>query len=293
VSGSPLIILAAGRAVRFGGVKPLAGIGPDHEAIVDLLTSDAVSAGFSSVVVVVNPDFGPEIRAHISRAWPSTLDVSFAVQQTPRGTVDAVLSARAEMDTSKAFAVVNADDLYGTEALSACAGHLSSRGSNVLVGYRLRNAIVGTEPVTRGVCTVEDGALISISERRSVVAVGDHFESRDGLEPVVLDPETVVSMNLWGFAPEMWGVFEEATDLAERSGSDAEILLPEVVGSMLREELSVSDAVRDVSVIVTEQRCVGITHPGDLEVVRADLAAQIERGERPRALFGRGAAAER
>ena len=288
MSGAALIVLAAGRARRFGGVKPLAAIGPNGEAIIDLLVSDAVGAGFSSIVVVLNPDSGPQIRAHVEGCWPRELATSFAIQPRPLGTVSAVLAARELVNEAAPFAVVNADDLYGPSALGACAEHLAAGGGNVLVGYRLRNAIVGHERVTRGVCDIEADRLRSIVERRQVRAVGDGFESADGLEPVRLDPEAVVSMNLWGFEGAMWQVLGQAMAAATDASEDAEVLLPEAVAAVLRGELAAPEKLREVRVIVTESRCVGVTHPGDLDVVRADLAAQVERGERQPGLFGRG-----
>jgi choline kinase len=288
VSGGALIVLAAGRARRFGGVKPLAPIGPNGEAIIDLLASDAVAAGFSSIVVVLNPETGPQIRAHVEDRWPPELATSFAIQPRPLGTVSAVLAARGLVDETAPFAVVNADDLYGPSALSACAEHLAAGGGNVLVGYRLHNAIVGNEPVSRGVCEIQADRLRSIVERRQVVALDGAFESHDGLKPVRLDSESVVSMNLWGFDSGMWHVLAAAMAAATDASEDAEVLLPEAVAGVLRGELDAPDELRQVTVIVTESRCVGVTHPGDLKAVRADLTAQVERGERRSGLFQRG-----
>ena len=166
MSGPTLIILAAGRARRFGGVKPLAPIGADGEAVIDLLAGDAVAAGFERIILVVNPDSGPSIQAHVESWWPSSVNVRFCVQERPYGTVHAVLAACDAADPSSPFGVANADDLYGLPALRILAGHLSSRGSNCLVGFRLDRALVGDDPVTRGVCEVADGRLVGIAERR-------------------------------------------------------------------------------------------------------------------------------
>ncbi len=287
MSSIPLVILAAGRARRFGGVKPLAPIGPNHEAVIDLLASDAVSAGFSPIVIVVNPDSGPQIREHVATVWPDDVEVRFAVQERPFGTVHAVLAARDQVDPTRPFAVANADDLYGAAALGDAARHLTEEGTNVLVGFLLRNALVGSDPVTRGVCEITDGRLAAISERRQVVAASDgSFESGDGLEPVALDPDSVVSMNLWGFAPEMWAVFSAAMEAASNASEDAEVLLPEIVSQLVDGDLPVDvKSLRKFTVTVTTSRCIGITHPGDLDVVRAELVREVERGERPQELF--------
>ena len=281
MSGPTLIVLAAGRARRFGGVKPLAPIGANGEAVIDLLAGDAVAAGFGRIILVVNPDSGPLIEAHVAETWPSSVEVRFCVQERPLGTVHAVLAARGAADPASPFGVANADDLYGLPALRLLGGHLSEAGSNCLVGFRLDRALVGPDPVTRGVCEVADGRLVGIAERRQVTAANDTFTSADGLEPSMLDPNSLVSMNLWGFAPEMWEVFASAMGAAVDASEDAEVLLPEVVGRIVAGELSVDpSSLARFSVLPTDSLCVGVTHPGDLEVVQADIRSQIERGER-------------
>jgi hypothetical protein len=45
-----------------------------------------------------------------------------------------------------------------------------------------------------------------------------------------------------------------------------------------------------VTVARATGRCIGVTHPGDLGLVRAELAGQIGRGERPATLWTRGPA---
>ncbi len=285
MSRPALVVLAAGRARRFGGVKPLAPIGPEHEAVIDLLASDAAQAGFGQIVLVLNPDSGPQIRAHVEELWPKDLSVGFAIQERPLGTVHAVLAARDVVDPSVGFAVVNADDLYGVEALSLAAAALTASPRNLLVGFRLRNAIAGDEPVTRGVCEVTDGLLSGIAERRSVTASDGTFASADGMEPAQLDPESIVSMNLWGFAPEMWAVFAEAMAQATDASEDAEVLLPEVVGRVVAGSLDAPNGLRRVEVIPTESRCIGVTHPGDLDVVRSELIELVAQGRRAPGLF--------
>ena len=87
-----LVILAAGMARRYGGCKPLAPIGPHGEAVLDLLVSDAVRAGFGRIVLVLHPETGPAIRYHVERTWPESVRVGFAEQRVPLGTTHAVLA---------------------------------------------------------------------------------------------------------------------------------------------------------------------------------------------------------
>lgn len=273
MTGPVLVILAAGRARRFGGVKPLAPIGLHGEAVIDLIASDAYDAGFGHIVVVVNPDTGPLIREHIATHWPSDKSVAFAIQERPLGTVHAVLSALPELDPTLPFGVCNADDLYGRDAMVALGRQLTSNGGNCLVAFRLDQALVGDQPVTRGVCQVHDGALTGIAERRQVTATTSGYASADGLEPATLSADTLVSMNLWGFDASMWDVFTDAMAAATAS-EEAEVLLPEIVGEQIQTKS------RTFRAIPATSRCIGVTHADDLPVVQAEIAAQINRGER-------------
>lgn len=279
-AGQVLVILAAGHARRYGGLKPLAPVGPGGEAIVDLVASDALSAGFGTIVLVIGMETGQAIRDHVERQWPGAVDVRFALQETARGTVDAVLSAWPEVEGVAQFGVANADDLYGPSALGILASHLTGPSEdNALVGFRLDQAVIGSSPVTRGVCRTDpSGHLIQIDERRGVVRRGDGaFGTGDGRAPEVLDPATLVSMNLWGFSSEMGEEFR----LAMKGAGEGEVLLPELVGQLIDEPKS----GQRVWVLATDSRCVGVTHPDDLVLVQDDVAAQVGRGERAATLW--------
>jgi CTP:molybdopterin cytidylyltransferase MocA len=279
VNDPTLVILAAGRARRYGGVKQLAPIGVHGEAVIDLIASDAYAAGFGHIVVIINPDTGPLIQEHIAAHWPADKKVSFAIQERPLGTVHAVLSAIDAVEQNQPFAVANADDLYGRDAMLALGNHLRNEGSNCLVGFRLDRALVGDQPVTRGVCKVRDGRLVAIAERRKVQLSGAGFISDDGLQPRSLEADTRVSMNLWGFEPTMWATLRGAMAAASDASEESEVLLPEIVGQQLREH----DAV--FVVIEANSRCIGVTHADDLPIVQADVADQVARGERPDRAF--------
>jgi hypothetical protein len=275
----PFIILAAGRARRYGGCKPLAPVGTHGEAVIDLVASDARRAGFGTIVLVLGPDTGPAIRYHVEHGWPADVDVAFALQAAPRGTVDAVLSASDYVGDTP-YGVGNADDIYGPAASELLAGHLrGDQPTNALVGFRLADAMIGSSPVTRGICEVApDGTLVRVDERRLVTPSPDGaFASADGRQPAVLPPDARVSMNLWGFTPAFHRTLRAAMDAAAGATEEAEVLLPEVVAQSL--------ATTTFSVLPASGRCIGVTHPDDLALVQAELDHQIGRGERPARLW--------
>jgi hypothetical protein len=295
-----LVVLAAGLARRYGGCKPLAPIGPNGEAVLDLLASDAVSAGFGRIVLVLHPETGPAIRYHVQRCWPGDVAVDYAEQRLPLGTVHAVLAAKDAVGSDRPFAVANADDIYGEVAMGILAAHLgSSSDEHALVGYQLRSTVATDDPVTRGICRVDSaGMLVGLTERRKVTRIdnGAEFTAEDGIELIKLDGGLPTSVNLWGFQPAIWevltaamaasGLEEDALIAQAGAGGEvpkAEVLLPEVVADMVA-----AGAGLPVRVIPTDAKLIGVTHAADLPVVSDELARQVAWGIRPSQLFTSG-----
>lgn len=275
----PLVVLAAGRAKRYGGCKPLAPVGPRGEAVIDLVASDALAAGFTSIVMVLGPSTGPAIRYHVAHTWPRSVEVRFAMQPAPLGTVNAVLSA-SEFIGDRPYGVGNADDIYGRDGCALLAEHLRAHGdANALVGYRLADAVIGFSPVTRGICRVGvDGRLEGVDERRQVTATSDGgFVAGDGRKPESLSADARVSMNLWGFTPAFHKVLQAAMDAASDASEESEVLLPEVVAASL--------GANSFTVLPAQGRCIGVTHPDDLALVQGELNRQIAAGQRPAGLW--------
>ena len=296
--GPSLVVLAAGMARRYGGCKPLAPIGPNGEAVIDLLVSDARASGFGQVVLVLHPETGPAVRYHVQECWPASVDVAFCEQRLPLGTVHAVLAARSVLGPDRSFAVANADDVYGESAMGLLAGALESGAAeHVLIGYGLASTVATDDPVTRGICQVDPaGRLVGLSERRGVTrhGPGRPLTSDDGLAPSELDGSLPTSVNLWGFRPDIWevlagamdasGLDEEALVASVAAGGEvpkAEVLLPEVVATMVAKGNGLP-----VRVVATDAKLIGVTHAADLPVVSAELARQVAWGIRPARLWG-------
>ncbi len=278
MSGPSLVILAAGRARRYGGVKQLAPVGMHGEGVIDLIASDAFAAGFDDIVIVINSDTGPEIVDHVTTNWPKNHRVSFAYQIQMRGTVDAVLAAESTLDVTRPFAVSNADDLYGRESFRLLGEHLATSANNCLVGFELERALVGELPVSRGTCNVVNGHLTEIVERRHVSATLDGYLANDGLEPSMLHPSTIVSMNLWGFQPAIFALMRDVLNQHDFT-QEKEIQLSTFVGQILHHTPLRFDVMK------TTSRCIGVTHAEDLPLAQILVREEIERGERPEFAF--------
>jgi hypothetical protein len=122
---------------------------------------------------------------------------------------------------------------------------------------------------------------------------GGSFRAEDGVEPAMLSADLPTSVNLWGFQPAIWDVFEAAMGasgldedalIAELAAGGelpgVEVLLPEVVANMVAGGIGLP-----VRVLTTDAKLVGVTHAADLPVVSAELARQVAWGIRPAGIF--------
>ncbi len=281
-----LVLLAAGMGSRFGGPKQIAPIGPGGSALIDYAARDAMVAGFERLVLIVRGEIAEAVDAHIRRHWPAELRPEYVRQdlepaavaavaagrQKPLGTAHALVAAAPSLDGP--FGVANADDLYGASAFAALASHLRQGGGHALVGYRLANTLLGDRPVNRALCEVDsDGNITGIVE--GAVHVGDGEltwrpigASDDDARPMKGDEP--VSMNLWGFTPAILPVLEDAFAQFEASGRIAageELFLPNVVG----ENLVSAGGDLVVTMLVSDDRCLGVTHPDDVPLLQETL----------------------
>jgi dTDP-glucose pyrophosphorylase len=296
-----LLIMAAGIGSRYGGVKQLDGFGPSGERIIDYTIYDAIRAGFGKIVFVIRRDIEKDFREAVAEPWRGRVPMEFAFQELnglpggmdgftvpperrkPWGTGQAIWTGRTFI--REPFAVANADDFYGRSALTAVARHLSdaageARADYALAGYRLDRTLSEHGSVSRGVCSVDaGGCLTGLVETTDIFREGGSIVRRDGegrLHP--MEPDTIVSMNLWGFGPGYFGHLEEhfREFLLER-GSDlkAEFYLTTVVDRLIR-----SGAER-VKVLSTDARWFGVTYREDRPEVERNIRDFVNRGVYP------------
>lgn len=280
-----LLILAAGLGSRFGGNKQLEGLGPGGQAFFDYSIYDATKAGFDRVVMVTRTDIEQMTRDHIARTQPADLDITYVRQDElgpprdkPWGTGHAVLAAGSAIDGP--FAMINADDYYGTDAFAKLATLLRAPQGDVptwsLVAYRLETALSPTGAVTRGLCDVADGKLVSINETSGIErnSAGAIVDENGAMWP----DDTPTSMNFWGFTVEMFDFLRTGFDefLAANAGDPkAEFLIPDVV-----DELKTAGAI-DVLAETTDSQWLGVTHRSDLEPAREEFARLHAEGIYP------------
>ena len=292
-----LAIMAAGIGSRFGkGIKQLAPVGPSGEIIMDYSIHDALEAGFDKIVFIIRKDLEKDFREVIGKRIEKIADVAYVFQELddlpegfekpaertkPWGTGQAVLCCKDVIH--EPFAVINADDYYGKDPFIKLHDYLVQDHSQTdgkedicMAGFILKNTLCENGGVTRGICKVEDDKLSGIQETFHIVKTQDGagVETDEGIEPV--NPESLVSMNMWGFQPEFLSVLEKGfvSFLKEVPEGDLkkEYLLPTKVDQMLK------DNKANVTVLKTDSQWFGVTYQEDREAVVKEIQKLIDQG---------------
>ena len=298
-----LIVMAAGIGSRYGGAKQIESVGPSGEIVVSYAVYDALEAGFTRIVFVIRKEMEAVFRERLGKAVEARADTAYVFQalddipdgcEAPRsrvkpwGTCHAVLCCKDAV--AGPFAVINADDYYGTASYKMLCDYL--RGAKdgpqgydfSLVGFSLDKTLSPHGPVSRGVCAVgPDGFLVAVDERRKVrKSNGDiQYEDDDG-EWVTVAPDAIASMNIWGFTPGLFGELENRFRrflMEHKNDPKAEFLLPVLGGTLVKEGRA------RVKVLATDETWLGVTYKRDLSVFRGAIREHIAQGRYPEVLW--------
>lgn len=299
-----LVVMAAGIGSRFGGgIKQLEPVGPTGEIIMDYSVHDAIEAGFDKVVFIIRKDLEKDFREIIGNRMEKIIETAYAFQELddlpdgftrpeerkkPWGTGQAILCCKDIV--KEPFAVINADDYYGKEAFVKVHDYLvadhpaSDRMEFCMAGFLLGNTLSEHGGVTRGVCRVDaEGHLTKVDETKNIVKTPDGAAilKEDGTM-TSLEADCPVSMNFWGFTPELFQVLE--TGFAEFLGSlsdmtKGEYLIPTIVDQLIQ------SGKANVTVLESRDKWFGVTYKEDKPVVVQSFKELIEAGVYREKLF--------
>ena len=282
-----LVVMAAGMGSRFGGLKPLEPIGENGEALLDYSVYDAVKAGFNKVVFVIKHAIEKEFKEIVGSRIEKKVRVEYVFQENdklpngftcpndrvkPWGTAHAILCCKEVV--KEPFAVINADDYYGKSAFVKIAEFLKSGTDDYcMVGFRLKNTLTDNGYVSRGVCETENGILKTVTERTKIVDC--KYTEDDGKSWTALNPDSIVSMNLWGFQPDIFSHIESGfVDFLNKNINTpkSEYYLPSVVSGLIE------SGEKQVKVLVAEDKWYGVTYKEDKEDVVAAIKEMTDGG---------------
>lgn len=278
-----LVILAAGMGSRYGGLKQIDTVGDNGESIIDFTIYDAIRAGFKKVYLIIRKEHESAFNEALVNQVRNFIEVEYVYQdkndlpegfscpegrEKPWGTTHALWACRHQVH--EPFMICNADDYYGQDAFKSMFDFLSQKITDTkyaMVGYRLNNTLSESGSVSRGVCDVQEGYLLDVKERKEIKREkGDVIVSDDGVHWEPIDEHLLVSMNFWGFTPQIF-------DLAERqfiaflkrdmAGNPlkCEHVIPTMVGETLKEGLYTIQA------LPSENTWFGVTYQQDKPTV--------------------------
>ncbi|MAP16324.1 MAG: nucleotidyltransferase [Verrucomicrobiales bacterium] len=293
-----LLVLAAGMGSRYGGLKQLDSVGPNGETVIDYSVFDAIRAGFNKVVFIIREDFKEEFKLSIGEKFQDRIEVEYAFQKLdelppgytipndrtkPWGTGHAILSA---MQTVRdPFAVINADDFYGQLAYQKIYNYLSETPVDALpanycmVGYPLKNTLSEHGSVSRGICSVsEDDKLNSVRELTHIVKKHSEIFNEVNGEKESLTGDEVVSMNMWGFSPQVFIQLERLFSEFLKQNLNvlsSEFYIPFAVDNLIQ------SGTATVEVLETTEKWFGVTYQEDKVQVQKAILSLIQHGDYP------------
>ena len=300
-----LVVMAAGIGSRFGGgIKQLEPVGPSGEIIMDYSVYDAMQAGFDKVVFIIRKDLEKDFREIIGNRMEKIVETAYAFQELddlpagfqrpegrtkPWGTGQAILCCKDLVQ--EPFAVINADDYYGKEAFVKVHDYLAGehpacgKMDFCMAGFQLGNTLSENGGVTRGICSVnEDGHLTKVTETKNIVKTpeGAAVKGEDGRLTSV-EADCPVSMNMWGFTPEIFEVLENGFAEFLKNLSDpmkGEYLIPTIVDGLIQKQKA------NVTVLESRDKWFGVTYKEDKPAVVRSFRELIDAGVYREKLFG-------
>lgn len=301
-----LVIMAAGMGSRYGGLKQIEPVGPNGEIIMDYSIYDALKANFGKVVFIIKKEIEEAFKQTIGDRISSIIDTAYVYQEVsayiplnysvhegrvkPWGTAHAVLCCKDIVDTP--FAVINADDFYGSTSFEEIGKYLSEVKdsedfySYAMIGFQLENTLTEHGTVARGVCNVDPyNYLVDINERTKIKKFGEDAKyTEDGENWINIPKESTVSMNTWGFTPsifkELEAGFMKFLEENEANILKAEYFIPSVVDSLIKEGKA------KVKVLKSKEQWYGVTYKEDKPMVHEAINKLIRSGIYPEKLWG-------
>jgi len=292
-----LLVLAAGMGSRYGGLKQVDPVWPNGETIIDYCIYDALRGGFGKVVFVIRHDIEATFREVVGNRFEQRLPVEYAFQELdklppgfavpagrtkPWGTAHAILMA--EDVIREPFAMINADDFYGTDSFRVLGRFLSNAKNDStaysMVGFILRNTLSEHGTVSRAVGQAKDHMLESLVEMLKIEKTPTGGRNLEGGQ--ILTGNEYCSMNMWGFTPTLFPFLrEELTKFLKERGTElkSECLIPTVVNTL------VADKRATVEILPTQSSWFGVTYQEDRPKVQASIRALIAKGEYPAQLW--------
>ena len=294
-----LVILAAGLGSRFKGNKQTTPIDENGNFIIDYSVFDAISARFDSVVFIIRKENDGIFKDTIGNRIGSRVNVEYVFQEPdsipddriprdrtkPLGTAHAILCCRDVV--KEPFMIINADDFYGTGSYIKANEFIENECNDSTYGcicYEASKTMTESGSVKRGICTIENGNVVCITESNIERNTSGKVEAKplSGADGFETPDNTPVSMNMFIVPPSIFPILEKGFDTFLDTWKDPmkdEYLLPDVISDTVKKGTSVLKCIH------SDETWFGVTYPDDKEKVVMSIASKVSEGKYPKNLW--------
>lgn len=296
-----LVIMAAGMGSRYGGLKQIDPVGPSGEVVLEYSVYDAIRAGFEKVVFIIREDIKEDFERAIGNKLRGRIDIEYVFQtldaipsgfkipkgrEKPWGTAHAILTCRDVVQGP--FAVINADDFYGSEGFRLLAAELEGWApettESCMVGFKIKNTLSPNGPVTRGICKVDENSYLEEVEERFKIMRNEAgtVQYLDRGEPIDMLGNETASMNMFGFSEKIFPVLERKfIDFLRSAGGEmkSEYLIPSVLDEMIKE------GITRTQVLYSGDKWYGVTYPEDKATIVEGIEKMVSEAKYPANLW--------
>ena len=291
--------MAAGLGTRFGSLKQLHPVYNNRYAIIDYSIYDAIKSGFNNIIFIVREEIINVFKTRYEAyKFPKNVSVEFINQsindipenvstkrKKPWGTGHALLTLKKIVN--EPFALINADDFYGRASFKLMhdALYKNNTKDNFFIGYNVSKTLSETGSVSRGECFLsKTNDLKKITERTKISKSNDEliYYLNEDNKQVNMPSSTIVSMNFWGFTPDIFPIAETlfSSFLQQNSKNDiAELYLPSIV------DHSIQQQIKSYKMLLTEDQWFGITYKEDEQIILKKIKQFINQGLYPEILW--------
>ena len=203
----------------------------------------------------------------------------------PLGTAHAILCCKDVVN--EPFMIINADDFYGTGSYIKANEFIENECNDSSYGcicYEASKTMTESGSVKRGICTIENGNVVCITESNIERNASGKVEVRplSGADGFETPDNTPVSMNMFIVPPSIFPILEKGFDTFLDTWKDPmkdEYLLPDVISDTVKKGTSVLKCIR------SDETWFGVTYPDDKEKVIMSIASKVSGGKYPQGLW--------
>lgn len=268
-----IVYMVAGISSRFGGkIKQFAKI-TQTQTLIEYSLDQALKAGFNKIIFIVGNKTEQPFKEKFGNSYKNipiqytTQYYNLETRDKPWGTCDALCAIKEIINCP--FVVCNGDDIYGEDTFKLLHNHLQNSDEEATIGYKLINVLPETGTTNRG--------IFEINNENYVTNIKETFNiEKSNLAATNTKPDDLCSMNIFALHPKTVHLLNQQLEQFKQQHQRdrrAECLLPEEISKLIK-----TNKIK-MKIYPTSDRWLGITNPGDEDVVRKELEENLPQNQ--------------